>query len=96
VAFQRKKRTAIGVRSPDSSRLMSHRRSAGFAKDPRWIHETKFDGYRVRAHQRSGQGPSPAAGHDWTKCFKRFAVTRGTSAPDPRLSTARPYEQLAA
>jgi bifunctional non-homologous end joining protein LigD len=40
----------------------------------RFIHEIKFDGYRLQAHKRNG---IPAlitrGGHDWTKRFKLIA-----------------------
>jgi bifunctional non-homologous end joining protein LigD len=41
----------------------------------RWIHEIKFDGYRVQVHMRDGTVTVyPRCGHDWTKRFKKVAA----------------------
>jgi bifunctional non-homologous end joining protein LigD len=40
----------------------------------RWVHEIKFDGYRIQAHLQAGR---PAIytrrGHDWTRRFQTIA-----------------------
>ena len=40
----------------------------------RWIHEIKFDGYRVQLHlANEGVRSFTRNGHDWTKRFKKVA-----------------------
>ena len=40
----------------------------------RWIHEIKFDGYRVQVHLvNEGIRIFTRRGHDWTKRFKKVA-----------------------
>src|ERR1700722_3155262 len=40
----------------------------------RWIHEIKFDGYRVQLHiANEGASVFTRNGHDWTKRFKKIA-----------------------
>lgn len=40
----------------------------------RWIHEIKFDGYRVQAHLRNGEVKIyTRRGNDWTKRFRKIA-----------------------
>jgi bifunctional non-homologous end joining protein LigD len=41
----------------------------------RWIHEIKFDGYRVRVHIQNGQVKVfTRRGNDWTKRFRKIAA----------------------
>ena len=41
----------------------------------RWIHEIKFDGYRVQLHIHDGQVKVfTRRGHDWTKRFRKIAA----------------------
>jgi DNA polymerase-1 len=43
--------------------------------DPRWVHEIKFDGYRVQAHLHDGRATLfTGSGHDWTPRFARIAA----------------------
>jgi bifunctional non-homologous end joining protein LigD len=52
MAFQRKKPTAIGVKAPFPGFIEPALASA-IDKVPsgeRWLHEIKFDGYRVQVH----------------------------------------------
>jgi bifunctional non-homologous end joining protein LigD len=40
----------------------------------RWIHEIKFDGYRVQVHLQNGQVKVfTRRGYDWTKRFRKIA-----------------------
>ena len=52
MAFQRKRPAAIGVKAPFPG-FIEPSRAAAIEKVPsgeRWIHEIKFDGYRVQLH----------------------------------------------
>jgi bifunctional non-homologous end joining protein LigD len=41
----------------------------------RWIHEIKFDGYRVQVHIQNGQVKVfTRRGNDWTKRFRKIAA----------------------
>ena len=56
----------------------------------RWIHEIKFDGYRVQVHLRDAAVKVfTRRGNDWTNRSERSRPTRGTSMPDRRSSMAR-------
>ena len=57
----------------------------------RWIHEIKFDGYRVQVHLANDRQSrySPAAATTGPTASRRSPPTLGTSAPAPRSSTAR-------
>ncbi len=64
VAFQRKKPAAIGVKAPFPG-FIEPALASSIEKVPtgeRWIHEIKFDGYRVQVHLANdrGQGVHPA------------------------------------
>ncbi len=64
VAFQRKKPAAIGDKAPYPG-FIEPELATSIEKVPsgeRWIHEIKFDGYRVQVHlrERGGQGVHPA------------------------------------
>jgi bifunctional non-homologous end joining protein LigD len=54
VAFQRKKRTAIGVKASYPG-FIEPELATSIEKVPsgdRWLHEIMFDGYRVQVHLR--------------------------------------------
>jgi ATP-dependent DNA ligase len=53
-----------------------------------WLHEIKFDGYRVQVHLNKGKRKVYTRnGLDWTK---RFSLIAGAlDIPDKRLSTAK-------
>jgi bifunctional non-homologous end joining protein LigD len=54
MVFQRKKPAAIGVKAPLPG-FIEPALATSIEKVPsgeRWIHEIKFDGYRVQAHHR--------------------------------------------
>ncbi|QOZ51540.1 non-homologous end-joining DNA ligase [Bradyrhizobium sp. CCBAU 53338] len=77
MAFQRKKPEPIGVKTPFPGFVEPA--LATFAdKVPsgaRWIHEIKFDGYRVQVHlANDGVKIFTRRGHDWTHRFKKVAA----------------------
>jgi bifunctional non-homologous end joining protein LigD len=76
MAFQRKKPVAIGVKAPFPGFIEPTLASA-IEKAPsggRWIHEIKFDGYRVQVHLANNDVKVfTRRGHDWTKRFKKIA-----------------------
>jgi bifunctional non-homologous end joining protein LigD len=76
MAFQRKKPAAIGVKAPypgfiEPALAMSIER---VPNGERWIHEIKFDGYRVQVHLvNEAVKVFTRRGNDWTKRFKKVA-----------------------
>jgi bifunctional non-homologous end joining protein LigD len=76
VAFQRKKPAAIGVKAPFPG-FVEPALASTIAKVPtgdRWLHEIKFDGYRVQLHIANQDiKVFTRNGHDWTRRFKRVA-----------------------
>jgi bifunctional non-homologous end joining protein LigD len=74
MAFQRKKPAAIGVKAPfpgfiEPALATSIERVAA---GERWIHEIKFDGYRVQLHlANEAVKIYTRRGHDWTRRFKK-------------------------
>jgi bifunctional non-homologous end joining protein LigD len=74
--FQRKKPAAIGVKAPypgfiEPALAMSIER---VPNGERWIHEIKFDGYRVQVHLvNEAVKVFTRRGNDWTKRFKKVA-----------------------
>ena len=76
MAFQRKKPAAIGVKAPLPG-FIEPALATAINKVPsgdRWIHEIKFDGYRVQlylAHEAAKI--FTRRGHDWTQRFKKIA-----------------------
>src|ERR1700712_2527709 len=76
MAFQRKKPAAIGTKAPFPGFIESAL-ATSIGKTPggeRWIHEIKFDGYRVQLHiANEGAHVFTRNGHDWTKRFKKIA-----------------------
>jgi bifunctional non-homologous end joining protein LigD len=77
MAFQRKRPAAIGVKAPLPDFIEPALASA-IEKVPsgkRWIHEIKFDGYRVQIHVANGALKIfTRRGHDWTKRFRKVAA----------------------
>jgi hypothetical protein len=54
-----------------------------------WIHEIKFDGYRLQIHLNDGRVTVYTRnGHDWTKAF-RSSLARSTSRWSAQSSTVR-------
>jgi bifunctional non-homologous end joining protein LigD len=76
MAFQRKKPAAIGVKAPLPG-FIEPALATGIGKVPggeRWVHEIKFDGYRVQLHIANEDiKVFTRRGHDWTKRFKKIA-----------------------
>jgi bifunctional non-homologous end joining protein LigD len=76
VAFQRKKRAAIGVKAPFPGFIEPALATAigSVPNGARWIHEIKFDGYRVQVHlANEAVKVYTRRGNDWTKPFKKVA-----------------------
>jgi ATP-dependent DNA ligase len=92
VAFQRKKPAAIGVKAPYPG-FIEPKLATSVDKVPsgeRWIHEIKFDGYRVQVHLRDAAVKVfTRRGNDWTNRFKRSPQTLGTSTRALRLLTGK-------
>jgi bifunctional non-homologous end joining protein LigD len=76
VAFQRRKPTAIGIKAPYPG-FIEPALATSIDKVPsgeRWLHEIKFDGYRVQVHlANNGVKVFTRRGNDWTKRFKKLA-----------------------
>ena len=74
--FQRKKPAAIGARGPYPG-FVEPALATSIEKVPsgaRWIHEIKFDGYRVQVHIANTEVKVfTRRGHDWTHRFKKVA-----------------------
>jgi bifunctional non-homologous end joining protein LigD len=73
---KRKKPAAIGAKAPFPG-FIEPALATSIEKTPsgsRWIHEIKFDGYRVQLHiANEGVSVFTRNGHDWTKRFKKIA-----------------------
>ena len=76
MAFQRRKTEAIGVKAPLPG-FIEPALASSIGKVPsgaRWIHEIKFDGYRVQVHLANEAAKIfTRRGHDWTHRFKKVA-----------------------
>jgi bifunctional non-homologous end joining protein LigD len=76
VAFQRRKPAAMGVKAPLPG-FIEPALASSIEKVPsgsRWIHEIKFDGYRVQIHlANEAVKIFTRRGHDWTHRFKKVA-----------------------
>jgi ATP-dependent DNA ligase len=76
VAFQRKKAAAIGVKAPFPG-FVEPALATSIEKVPsgdRWIHEIKFDGYRVQVHLvNEAVKVFTHRSNDWTKRFRKVA-----------------------
>src|SRR3979490_545146 len=76
MAFQRKKPPAIGVRAPYPGFIEPALATSidKLPKGERWIHEIKFDGYRVQLPlAQEAVTVYTRRGNDWTKRFKKVA-----------------------
>ena len=77
MAFQRKKPAAIGVKAPYPG-FIEPELATPADKVPsgeRWLHEIKFDGYRVQVHLRDAAVKVfTRRGHDWTHRFRKIAA----------------------
>ena len=76
MAFQRRKPATIGVKAPLPN-FIEPALATSIEKVPsgtRWIHEIKFDGYRVQVQLANEQARIfTRRGHDWTHRFKKVA-----------------------
>jgi bifunctional non-homologous end joining protein LigD len=76
MVFQRRKPPAIGVKSPYPG-FIEPALATSIDKVPkgeRWIHEIKFDGYRVQLHlAHEAVTVYTRRGNNWTKRFKKVA-----------------------
>src|SRR6202050_3216886 len=76
MAYLRKKPPAIGLKAPFPG-FLDPALAKSIDKRPsgtRWIHEIKFDGYRVQLHiANEAVRVFTRRGNDWTKRFKRIA-----------------------
>ncbi len=76
MAFQRKKPPAIGVKAPFPG-FVEPALATAIDRVPsgeRWIHEIKFDGYRVQVHlANEAIKIFTRRGHDWTNRFRKIA-----------------------
>ena len=76
MAFQRRKPAAIGVKAPLPG-FIEPALATSIEKVPseaRWIHEIKFDGYRVQVHlANEAIKIFTRRGHDWSHRFKKVA-----------------------
>ncbi|RZN14777.1 non-homologous end-joining DNA ligase [Bradyrhizobium sp. Leo121] len=76
MAFQRKKPAALGAKAPypafiDPALATEIER---VPTDARWIHEIKFDGYRVQVHlAKETIKVFTRRGNDWTRRFRKIA-----------------------
>jgi bifunctional non-homologous end joining protein LigD len=77
VAFQRRKAAAIGVKAPFPG-FVEPALATSSDKVPsghRWIHEIKFDGYRVQLHIHNDDIKIfTRRGHNWTRRFSKIAA----------------------
>jgi bifunctional non-homologous end joining protein LigD len=76
MAFQRKKPAAIGIKATYPG-FIEPGLAMSIAKVPsgeRWVHEIKFDGYRVQVHLRDAAVKVfTRRGNDWTNRFRKIA-----------------------
>jgi ATP-dependent DNA ligase len=76
VAFQRKKPAVIGTKAPFPGFIEPALATSidNVPSGDRWIHEIKFDGYRVQVHLvNEAVKVFTRRGHDWTKRFRKVA-----------------------
>lgn len=76
MAFQRRKPAAIGIQAPYPGFIEPALASAieRVPTGERWIHEIKFDGYRVQVHlANEAVKVFTRRGNDWTKRFRKIA-----------------------
>jgi bifunctional non-homologous end joining protein LigD len=74
MALQRKKPEKIGTKAPLPS-FIERALASSIAKLPtadRWLHEIKFDGYRVQTHLKDADVKVFSQfGHGWTQRFRK-------------------------
>lgn len=76
MGFQRRKPATVGVKAPFPA-FVEPALATSVEKAPggdRWIHEIKFDGYRVQLHLANTEVTVyTRRGHDWTERFAKVA-----------------------
>src|SRR3984885_5775996 len=76
MAFQRKKPAAADSKAPFPG-FIEPALASSIERAPsggRWVHEIKFDGYRVQVHLANNEVKVfTRRGHDWTNRFKKIA-----------------------
>jgi bifunctional non-homologous end joining protein LigD len=76
MAFARKKPAAIDVKAPFPG-FIEPALATSIEKVPdgeRWIHEVKFDGYRVQLHiVNEGAKVFTRRGNDWTRRLRKIS-----------------------
>ena len=76
MAFQRRNPAAIGVKVAFPAFIEPALATSieNVPSGERWIHEIKFDGYRVQVHLANEEVKVfTRRGHDWTKRFRKIA-----------------------
>jgi bifunctional non-homologous end joining protein LigD len=77
MAFQRRKPAAIGIKAPFPG-FIEPELATSVDKVPsgeRWLHEIKFDGYRVQVQLRDAAVKVfTRRGNDWTNRFRKIAA----------------------
>jgi len=84
LASQRKKPAAIGVKAsyPGFVEPAPATSIDRVPSGPRWIHEIKFDGYRVQVHIRDGKvRVFTRRGNDWSTRFRKIAAATSDHFP---------------
>jgi ATP dependent DNA ligase-like protein len=93
MAFQRKKPAPIGAKAllPGFIEPALATAAECVPNGDRWIHEIKFDGYRVQVHLANTEiKVFTRRGHDCGRIVsRRSPQMHGTSQRAPRLSTAK-------
>ncbi|MCP1971761.1 ATP-dependent DNA ligase [Bradyrhizobium elkanii] len=93
MAFQRRKPEAIGTKALFPG-FIAPALASPIEKVPsgtRWIHEIKFDGYRIQTHIAHDEVKIyTRRGNDWTKRFKKVAQEAWQFLRLQPSSTARP------
>ncbi|MGY3454062.1 non-homologous end-joining DNA ligase [Bradyrhizobium sp. USDA 4353] len=80
MALQRRRPTAVGTKSAYPGFVEPALASAveRVPNGARWIHEIKFDGYRVQVHLRNEEiKVFTRRGYDWTQRFRKIAKDAG-------------------
>jgi bifunctional non-homologous end joining protein LigD len=76
MALQRRKPAAVGIKTKYPG-FIEPELAASVEKVPtgeRWVHEVKFDGYRVQVHLRDAAVKVfTRRGNDWTNRFRKIA-----------------------
>jgi hypothetical protein len=86
MAFQRKKQEAIGAKAPFPG-FIEPELATSIEKLPsgdRWIHEIKFDGYRVQVHLRDAV-VKVFTGFPKKRLWMGFSASVGVNLPETRM-----------